>query len=365
MAEGSANRNGFGLARYAMMGLRTAAEEIGMGRLGIAFSGGASPAEIVECVRLAEALGYESAWVAEGHGGDQFAVLAACAAQTSTILLGTSITSVFVRTAPTIAMAAASIDDISAGRFILGLGSSHKVQVEGEHGVPYGKPLTRVREFVAVIRALLRDGHVCYQGETVGIEGFDLWFTPRRPAVPIYLSAVFPKMLALCGEIADGVILTRSSLGTGALVKERLAEGATRVGRDPSRIAVTSLLPTAVGRTRREALDTLRPGLAFYTGFFPRYNRLMAEHGFAEEAAAVAEAWSRGDRQAAERAVSDAMIDATSVAGTPEECCERIEAYRRSGIELPILSPFARGPGAKAKFEAAIRACAPEGTRQS
>ena len=112
-------------------------------RIGIAFSGGASPSEIVDCVRLAESLGYESAWVAEGHGGDQFAVLAACAAQTSRILLGTSITSVFVRTAPTIAMAALTVDDLSRGRFILGVGSSHKVQVEGEHGVPYTKPLTR------------------------------------------------------------------------------------------------------------------------------------------------------------------------------------------------------------------------------
>jgi alkanesulfonate monooxygenase SsuD/methylene tetrahydromethanopterin reductase-like flavin-dependent oxidoreductase (luciferase family) len=120
-------------------------------------------------------------------------------------------------------------------------------------------------------------------------------------------------------------------------------------------------LPAAVGETRREALDALRPGLAFYAGFFPRYNRMMAEHGFSREAAAIAEAWSRGDRAAAERAVSDDLIDATSIAGTPDECRKRIEAYRQSGIDLPILSPFARGPGAKARFEAVIRACAPAG----
>src|SRR5437879_9014345 len=138
-----------------------------MRRLGIAFSGGPNPAAIVDCVKLAEALGYESAWVAEGHGGDQFAVLAACATQTSRILLGTSITSVFVRTIPTIAMAAATVDHLSAGRFILGLGSSHKVQVEGEHGVPYSKPLTRVRERVEIIRRLLRDGRVQSAGERV------------------------------------------------------------------------------------------------------------------------------------------------------------------------------------------------------
>ena len=215
-----------------------------MERLGIAFSGGPSPAEIVDCIALAESLGYESAWVAEGHGGDQFAILAAAAARTSRIRLGTSITSVFVRTAPTIAMAAASVDDISGGRFILGIGSSHKVQVEAEHGVSYAKPLTRVRETVAVIRDLLRDGRVQFRGETVKIERFDLWFAPRRPPPPVYVSAVFPKMIALCGEIADGIMLTRSTLDTAAGVREQLAEGARRAGRDPSNIVVSSLLPT-------------------------------------------------------------------------------------------------------------------------
>jgi 5,10-methylenetetrahydromethanopterin reductase len=330
-----------------------------MERSGIAFSGGVSPAETVECVKLAEELGYESAWVAEGHGGDQFATLAACAKETSQIRLGTAITSVFVRSAPTIAMAAATLDDISQGRFILGVGSSHKVQVENEHGVAYGKPLTRVRETVAVVRALLRDGNVSYDGETVRIAGFDLWFAPRRRSLPIYVSAVFPKMLSLCGEIADGVILTRSSLATGAAIRQPLAEGAARTGRDIDDVAVVSLLPAAVADNRAEALAALRPGLAFYAGFFPRYNRLMAEHGFAEEAAAIAAAWARGDRNAAERAVSDAMIEASSIAGTPAQCRERLAAYRRSGIDLPILSPFARGPGAKAKFINVIRACAP------
>ncbi|SVC92985.1 uncharacterized protein METZ01_LOCUS345839, partial [marine metagenome] len=157
-----------------------------MTRIGIAFSGGPSPAEIVECVKLAESLGYESAWVAEAHGGDQFSILTACAAQTSTILLGTAISSVFVRSIPTIAMAAATVDEISGGRFILGLGSSHKVQVEPEHGMDYARPITRVRESVDIVRVLLRDGVVQYAGETVAIENFDLWFSPKRSGVPIY-----------------------------------------------------------------------------------------------------------------------------------------------------------------------------------
>jgi alkanesulfonate monooxygenase SsuD/methylene tetrahydromethanopterin reductase-like flavin-dependent oxidoreductase (luciferase family) len=330
-----------------------------MARIGIAFSGGPGPSEIVDCIKLAEALGYESAWVAEGHGGDQFAVLAAAASQTSRIRLGTSITSVFVRSVPTIAMAAATVDDLSRGRFILGIGSSHKVQVEAEHGVAYGKPLTRVRDSVAAIRQLLRNGELHYDGETVRIERFDLWFAPRRAAIPVYLSAVFPRMTALCGEIGDGLILTRSTLATAALARRWLTDGARAGGRNPAGITVTTLLPAAVADSRADALAVLRPGLGFYLGFFPRYNRMVAESGFAEEAAAIAAAWARGDRDGAVRAVSDRLIDATSIAGTPAQCRERLEAYRQSGIDVPILSPFARGPGAKARFEAVIRACAP------
>lgn len=330
-----------------------------MQKTGIAFSGGLGAREIVECVERAEALGYDSAWVTEGHGGDQFAILAACAVRTRRIRLGTAISSVFVRTAPTIAMSAASVDDLSAGRFILGLGSSHRVQVGPEHGVEYAKPLARVGDTVAVVRALLREGEVGYQGETLRIERFDLWFRPRRPEIPIYLSALFPRMTELCGEIADGIILTRSTLAGVGAVRPRLAAGAARAGRPGAPIEVTSLLPASVDPDRSAAFDAARPGLAFYAGYFPRYRRLLSESGFPLETAAVAKAWAAGDGAAALRAVSDEMIAATSIAGTPGECRDRLERYRAAGLDLPIISPFARGPDAKRRFLAAIDACAP------
>lgn len=330
-----------------------------MSRIAIGFSGGPTATEIVDCVRLAEQLGYESAWVAEGHGGDQFAILSGCAAATSTIKLGTDITSVFVRTVPTLAMAAMTVDELSGGRFMLGVGSSHKVQVGPEHGVTYAKPLTRVRETVEAVRQLVATGSLHYQGETFQIEQFDLWFKPHRRNIPIYIAAVFPKMTALCGEVADGIILTRSTLETATKARQHIAEGAARAGRKPSDIEVTTLLPTAVADTLAEARDMIRPGLALYAGFFPRYNQLVAEHGFSGEADAIAAAWASGDQQAAIAAVSDEMIDATSIAGPPDYCRERLQAYRQSGVDLPIISPFARGPGAKETFAAAIRACAP------
>ncbi len=329
-----------------------------MAPLAIAISGGPRPAEIVDLIRRAEALGYESAWVAEGHGGDQFAVLAAAAAGTSKIKLGTAISSVFVRTAPTLAMAAATVQDVSDGRFILGLGSSHKVQVEPEHGVAYGKPITRTRETVDFVRRLLDDGQAAIDGETVRIENFDLWFQQTVAPPPIYLAGLFPKMVETTGEIADGLILTRSTLATAAEVRKSLAVGAAKAGKDAAGIAITSLLPVSVSEDRAAAFDRLRPGLAFYMGFFPRYNRLIAEHGFADEAAKIAEAWARGDRKAAEGFVTDAMLSATGIVGAPAECREKIQAYRESGIDLPILSPFARGPGAAETFKTVLEALA-------
>jgi alkanesulfonate monooxygenase SsuD/methylene tetrahydromethanopterin reductase-like flavin-dependent oxidoreductase (luciferase family) len=173
--------------------------------------------------------------------------------ETSRILLGTSITSVFVRSAPTIAMAALTIDELSGGRFNLGARPSHKVQVEGEHRVPNAKPLTRVRETVALIRRLAQDGRVSFHGETVRLDNFDLWFTPRRRAFPIYVSAVFPKMAALCGEIADGIVLIRSTTATAGEIRTHLAEGASRAGRRPDEVSITSLLPTAIGESHQHA----------------------------------------------------------------------------------------------------------------
>jgi alkanesulfonate monooxygenase SsuD/methylene tetrahydromethanopterin reductase-like flavin-dependent oxidoreductase (luciferase family) len=256
------------------------------GPIGFSISGGLKPRDIVDCAVMAESLGYESMWVAEGHGGDQFALLSACAMATSRIRLGTSISSVFVRTLPTIAMAAASVDEISEGRFVLGLGSSHRVQVEPEHGVHYGKPIAHVREAVAVIRELLTNGVVeGFEGETVSIKRFELWFERDDREIPIYLAGLFPKMLQVCGEISDGVILTRTTLDSCAGVRAQVEAGTRAAGRSMADIEMTSLLPCAVAEDRKEAFDQIRPSTAMYAGFFPRYNRLMAESGFPEAAA--------------------------------------------------------------------------------
>ena len=325
----------------------------------MAFTGGLVASDIVACVKLAEDLGYDSAWVAEGHGGDQFAILAACAVATSRIRLGTSISSVFVRSAPTIAMAAATVDQLSGGRFVLGLGSSHRVQVEGEHGLPYARPIDRVRETVEVVRGLLRDGAVAYRGRVIDIARFDLWFRPFRPAIPIYLSGLFQPMLEVCGEVAQGAILTWSTLDFARSAAAHVATGAQRAGRTAADVEIASLLGCALGADIDEARRRLKPGVALYAGYFPRYNRLLAESGFAEAAAAIGAAWARGDREAAAHLVPDALVDAVALAGPPARCRERLAQYREAGVDLPIVTPRVRDGGGVDAVKDIIRACAP------
>ena len=152
--------------------------------------------------------------------------------------------------------------------------------------------------------------------------------------------------------------MTRSTLKTADEIQPHLITGSNVAGRNPKNIDITSLLPTAVCETKKEAVDMMRPGLTFYVGFFPRYNKLVASYGFEQETADAAEAFKKGDMEAAERCITDAMVEATSIAGTPTDCLDKIEEYRDSGIQLPILSPFVRGNNAKLVFEATIRACA-------
>ena len=330
-----------------------------MERIGVGFSRSLAPTDLVECVKLAEELGYESAWVAEGHGGDQFSILTACALATRKILLGTSISSVFVRSAPTVAMATACVDHYSGGRFILGLGSSHRVQVGPEHGLVFSQPVQRLREYVEIVRALLRDGGVTYRGSVVNIERFDLWFEPLRKEVPIYLAAVFPKMLQICGEIAQGAMLTQCTIEHAKAAAESVAIGARRAGRPPEAVDVTTLIPCATSADRDEAVGRIRESIASYAAAFPRYRRLMSEAGFAHELEEVAQAWREGDRERAVELIPVGLIDKIALVGTPEECRRRIDEYRHAGINLPIISPRVSGKDAKAQAMEAIRACAP------
>jgi alkanesulfonate monooxygenase SsuD/methylene tetrahydromethanopterin reductase-like flavin-dependent oxidoreductase (luciferase family) len=166
-------------------------------------------------------------------------------------------------------------------------------------------------------------------------------------------------MLETCGEIAQGTIMVWSTLDAGQRAAEYVAIGARRVGRRPEDIDIVTLLPCSMSPHRQEALDRLRPAAAFYAGFFPRYNRLMAESGFPEAAQAIRAAWQKGEQEKAAKLVPDSLIQALGIVGTAAECRERIEMYRQSGIKLPVIFPAGGGPDGKQKVMDTIRACAP------
>ena len=330
-----------------------------MERVGLAFSRGLSLADMLECVQLAEELGYESAWMAEGQGGDQFSILTSWALGTKTILLGTSISSVFVRSAPTIAMSAATVDYYSDGRCVLGLGSSHKVQVGPQHGLEFSQPVQRVRECVDIVRILLQDGEVSYKGSVINIERFDFWFLPFRKEIPIYLGAVNPRMLEICGEISQGAMLTTCTLDRARIAAEHVAIGAKRAGKDAKEVDVSSLLRCSLGPNRDEAAKSLREFVAAYASQFPRYRKLMAEAGYGEELEAVDKAWKARDRERAVELVPTALIQKFALVGTPDDCQQRIQQYREAGLKLPIISPIYSGKDSKKQAMDIIRACAP------
>ncbi len=333
-----------------------------MVKVGISYWGGMSANDIIECTKVAEKNGFQSAWMAEGHGGDGFAILAACALSTKRIRLGTSITSVFVRSAPTIALGAATVDSLSKGRFILGLGTSHQAQVEPEHGLVFEKPIARMRETVEVVRGLFQDSKISYKGKIFPRIDYDYWFKPIRKAIPIYIAAIWPKMLEFCGQIADGTITVWHTVERSRESAEILKSSAEKAGRKPSDVELTGLIPTCVSEDSEAALEGMKRLVAFYCGFFPRYNSLMSESGFAKEAAMIRSAWIGGKRHESYGMVSDKMARTLGIAGDLEECPKRLNEYRKAGL-FPILYPTAAvskrqraSPGAAAVKESCIAA---------
>jgi alkanesulfonate monooxygenase SsuD/methylene tetrahydromethanopterin reductase-like flavin-dependent oxidoreductase (luciferase family) len=328
-------------------------------KLGISFGGGLSPTQVVEYARQADQLGYHSVWMSEGNGSDNFSVFTACALATKNVQLGTSISSVFVRTAPIIAMAAACVDHFSQGRFILGLGSSHKVQVEGQHGLAYARPLSRVRETVEIVRELLKEGSVSYKGQVISIDSFGFAFPVYRKEMPIYLAAVFPKMLQTTGQMAQGVILTQNTPDTAREAVIQVAQGARAAGRDPKDVEIISMVACAVTSDPTEARNDIRRSLAYTCGYYPRYNRSIARSGFAEEAAAIRSAWQSGDQKRAQDLVTNDMIDAFAIIGSREECRDRLQEHRQAGVTIPILTFRAGGTRLKESMMGTIKAMAP------
>jgi alkanesulfonate monooxygenase SsuD/methylene tetrahydromethanopterin reductase-like flavin-dependent oxidoreductase (luciferase family) len=294
--------------------------------------------ELIECVRAADACGYDSFWMAEAWERDAFVTLAELAAQTERIHLATGIINVFSRSPALIAMSAATIDDMCGGRFRLGLGTSGARVIEDFHGIRYDKPLTRLKETVQIVRALLAGERVDFQGECFKLRRFKLGFKPLRAGIPIYVAALTQRGLRQLGCVADGWLPT---LWPRARLRDGIAAikvGADSVGREMSMIEVAPFINVAGSN------EAARLSLAYYVGGMgDYYHAALSRLGFSTEAEAIRRLWQSGRPRDAIRAVTDEMVGATAICGTLASCRHHLDEMYALGATLPIVPIPAEG----------------------
>jgi len=307
----------------------------------------------IEIVQEAERLGYDSVWTAEAYGSDAATILGWIAAQTSKIKIGSAIFQMPARSAAMTAMTAATLDQLSDGRMLLGIGSSGPQVSEGWHGVRFAKQLQRTREYIAVVRMALARERVAIDGETLELplpdgpgKPLKLTIAPVQQRIPIYLAAIGPKNTALAGEIADGwipTLLDPEHLGT---LRESLEEGAARAGRTlDGSFDVAPSVQVFVNDDLEAARNALRPFIALYVGGMGSrkqnfYNQLVQRYGFEDAAREVQDLYLDGKKDEAAAALPGELIDRVSICGPKDVVRERLAKYRDAGVGTLGVSPF-------------------------
>jgi F420-dependent oxidoreductase-like protein len=306
-----------------------------------------------EIVQEAERLGYDSVWTAEAYGSDAATILGWIAAQTSRIKIGSAIFQMPGRSPAMTAMTAATLDQLSGGRMLLGIGSSGPQVSEGWHGVRFGKQLQRTREYVEVVRKALARERVEYDGETLVLplpdgpgKALKLTISPVQESIPIYLAAIGPKNTALAGEIADGWIPTLLDPSHLSALREHLDEGAARAGRDLNGFDIAPTVQVFINDDVDAARDALRPFIALYVGGMGSrkqnfYNQLVQRYGFEDASRKVQDLYLDGKKDEAAAALPAELIDRVAIVGPADVARERIAAYRDAGVGTLGVSPFA------------------------
>ncbi|HEX2173607.1 MAG TPA: LLM class flavin-dependent oxidoreductase, partial [Dehalococcoidia bacterium] len=259
----------------------------------------------VRAVQVADELGIDSVWVPEAWGRDAFPLITELALATHRIQIGTGIVNVYSRSPALMAMTAATIDEISGGRLILGLGTSGANVIEHWHGIPFDRPLRRLREYVEIVRLILRGDRLNYTGEIFRLErGFQLAFRPIRPAIPIVIASIAPRSIRQTGAIGDGIMPTfwpRERFGD---LRAQLAAGAAEAGRPAEGIWIAPMIHLDIDDDAEAAKSRLRAMIAFYSGRMGVYYQQMFErNGYGAEVEAIQAAWNRRDKEGAAAAV--------------------------------------------------------------
>ncbi|MBW0093510.1 LLM class flavin-dependent oxidoreductase [Pseudonocardia sp. KRD-184] len=309
--------------------------------------------ETLDFVVEAEKLGLDICWVAEAWGSDAPSTLGFLAGRTQSMLLGSGIMQVGVRTAVAVAQAAATLNEMSDGRFLLGLGPSGPQVIEGLHGVPFARPMTRTRETIEVVRQALRGEKVSFSGRTIAIPLPDGEGRPMRlssapqPDLPIFLATMSPKMLELTGELADGWLGTSFVPEGSDAYFTHLDAGLAKAGRTRKDLdvcqgaevafAADEEALTAMVATRKKELAFSLGGMGSATTNY--YNDAYSRQGWADVAAAVRERWQGGDRDGAAGLVTDEMVLGTTLIGTEDMVRTRLGVWRDAGVDIVRLYP--------------------------
>jgi probable F420-dependent oxidoreductase len=290
----------------------------------------------------AEAEGIDGVWFVDGGDADALTLAAATAVRTRRIRIGVAVVPVFTRTPAVFASTALALSHLAPGRFILGLGSSSHLMIEGWHGLAFDKPLTRVKETALLLRKFLGGEKVEFDGETLHSHGFRLP-QPVKGKVPLYLAALRQNMLEMAGEMGDGVVLNLFPAPALPQMMGHIAKGAARAGKRVEELDIVCRYQVAVTDDPAAARERFRQRFAPYYAT-PVYNRFLAWTGYPDVARTIAEGWQAKDRARTTGALSDALVEELAVIGTAEQCREKIHEHCRAGITTPIIHPLLSDP---------------------
>ncbi|MDE1818790.1 MAG: LLM class flavin-dependent oxidoreductase [Thaumarchaeota archaeon] len=318
-------------------------------RLGFSLGSLLSVEEIFDCAKTLSRYNADSIWIPETWGMDCCSILSHVSGIANKSKLGSSIINIYSRSPALIAMSAVTLDVISDGRFMLGLGTSSKPIVEDWHGIKFENPLQRMREYVDVIRLAMSGEKVSYDGKFFHLKNFGLLIKPRRTKIPIYVAAINQKMVELTWEIADGVIFYLRPFHELKTTIEKM--------QSKRKIDVSCQLITCVSNDSEKSIIRAKKTIAFYVSVGTIYRQFLASNGFKKETDAIFEEYVKNGLSGNHVFVTDDMANSLSACGTPEDVRRKILQFVEAGIDLPILQ-FNPVGDVKESFELLVKTLA-------
>ncbi len=298
-------------------------------RIGCSLGSLLSINNVLECSEIISKTNVDTIWVPETWGMENFSMLSAVSNKTNKQKIGSSIINIYSRSPATIAMGAATVDVLSEGRLILGLGTSSLPIVEDFHGGKFESPLQRMKEYVEIIRLVLSGKLVNYKGEIFNLKNFTLLIKPKRKSIPIYLAAINQKMVNLAWNVGDGVIFYLRPINE---MKNTISKMQSK-----KKIDVTCQIITSVSEDSDDAIKRAKKTLAFYVSVGKIYRDFLAKNGFKNETESVYEEYKKTGFKINHELITDSMLKSLVIAGTSEECKKQLLNFRNTGIDLPIM----------------------------